>query len=68
MTTTQTPLLLADAYDSPLFNPEIDRKTGFTTKSMLTVPVVAGGRLVGVVQMINKHGGGVVRNIDKGMA
>jgi HD-GYP domain-containing protein (c-di-GMP phosphodiesterase class II) len=36
------------------FNPEYDRKSGYITRSMLTIPLMTfHGRLVGVMQLIN---------------
>ncbi|KAJ9466470.1 putative 3prime [Diplonema papillatum] len=37
--TTGHPLSVADAYNSNFFNPEVDTKTGFKTKSILCVPI-----------------------------
>ncbi|KNC53078.1 adenylate/guanylate cyclase with GAF and PAS/PAC sensor [Thecamonas trahens ATCC 50062] len=46
-----------DAYTSPFFNPEFDRKTRFRTGSVLCLPVRdADGEILGVAQAINKHG------------
>ena len=45
-------------YDDPRFNPEVDRLSGFTTRSILCVPITnkAGAR-IGVAQALNKRGG-----------
>ncbi len=46
---------LANAYQDPRFNPEIDKTTGYVTKSMLTMPMKdKDGKIVGVFQMLNK--------------
>jgi putative ABC transport system ATP-binding protein len=46
-----------DAYADPLFDRSIDARTGFRTRSMLTVPVRDdAGELVGVAQVLNKTG------------
>ena len=37
--TTGTAMNVADAYQEPLFNQEIDQKTGYRTKSVLSVPI-----------------------------
>lgn len=48
---------LIDAYADPRFNPEIDRVSGFRTRSMLCMPLPGqGGRIVGVAQILNKRG------------
>jgi len=47
-----------DCYSDPRFNRDIDRATGYRTRSMLTVPLIGhDGDLVGVLQMLNKRGG-----------
>ena len=49
---------IADAYNDPRFNPEVDRQTGYRTHSMLCMPIVArGGRKIGVMQILNRKGG-----------
>ncbi|MDR0466548.1 MAG: HD domain-containing protein [Deltaproteobacteria bacterium] len=56
---TGTALNIADARSLPFgapyaFNDAFDRKTGFVTKSMLTLPFVDGtGKSLGVLQLIN---------------
>jgi sigma-B regulation protein RsbU (phosphoserine phosphatase) len=47
-----------DAYADPRFNPDIDKTTGFRTRSILTVPMIGyDGELMGVLQLLNKTGG-----------
>lgn len=47
-----------DAYADPRFNPEIDRKTGFRTRNMITFPLVGFDKsIVGVLQVLNKTSG-----------
>ena len=49
---------LADPYRDERFNPEIDRRTGFVTRNLLTLPMKAGdGRVLGVFQVLNKRTG-----------
>ena len=49
---------IADAYNDPRFNPEFDRHTGYHTRSMLCMPIVARGeRKLGVMQILNRRGG-----------
>jgi len=52
------PLVIEDAYQDDRFSPSMDKKTGFRTKSILCVPLIAKERLVGVAQVINKTAGG----------
>jgi len=55
---TGVPIDIPDAYADPRFNPEFDRKSGFRTTSMLTLPLIGhDGATVGVLQVLNKRGG-----------
>lgn len=46
------------AYADLRFNPAVDRKTGFFTRSILCTPVVnKDGQIIGVTQVLNKRGG-----------
>jgi len=49
---------ISDAYTDSRFNPEVDRRSGYRTKSILCGPVKnLQGETVGVLQVINKKGG-----------
>ncbi|HET8646505.1 MAG TPA: GAF domain-containing protein, partial [Vicinamibacteria bacterium] len=51
-------LNIPDAYQDPLFNPEIDQKTGYRTKSVLCAPVRNDrNEIIGVVSVINRRQG-----------
>src|SRR5947209_7056760 len=55
---TNTPINIADAYDDPRFNPDVDKETGYRTKSILCVPMRSiEGEAVGVLQALNKISG-----------
>ncbi|MFH4979507.1 hypothetical protein AB6A40_006216 [Gnathostoma spinigerum] len=54
---TGSSLNIEDAYEDPRFNPEIDIKTGYKTKSILCMPIFIRETVIGVVQMVNKHDG-----------
>jgi len=46
------------AYADLRFNPAFDKKTGFFTRSILCTPVVTKeGKVIGVTQVLNRHGG-----------
>jgi len=50
---------IPDAYADPRFNPEVDKKTGYRTKTILCVPLkTTDGEIVGVIQVLNKKGKG----------
>lgn len=55
---TATAINILDAYADSRFNPEIDKKTGFRTRNMLTFPLVGIDDVpIGVLQVLNKRGG-----------
>jgi HD-GYP domain-containing protein (c-di-GMP phosphodiesterase class II) len=57
---------LPDAYEDPRFNPEPDKISGYHTKSLLTFPMKGNeGRVIGVFQVVNKHGGGSFTSTDE---
>src|SRR5215212_11543752 len=46
---------ILDVYADPRFNPEFDRRTGYRTRSVLSMPLIGGhDELVGVIQVLNK--------------
>lgn len=48
---------ITNAYEDPRFNPSFDRKTGFKTRTILTLPLRSlKGKVVGVLQMLNRQG------------
>src|SRR2546427_4849098 len=52
------PMIVEDAYKSPLFYPSIDSMTGFQTRNILSVPLrTAKQEIVGVFQVLNKRDG-----------
>jgi len=54
---TRSIINVPDAYADARFNPDVDKKTGFRTRNMLTFPLVGhDGDLVGVLQVLNKKG------------
>src|SRR5580704_7975377 len=50
---------IPDPAADPRWNANFDRQTGFQTRSILAAPIIAStdNRLVGVLQLLNKHGG-----------
>ena len=56
----QTRLLInvPDCYADDRFNRDIDKKTGYRTRCMLTIPLIGyEDSLIGVLQILNKHNG-----------
>lgn len=46
---------IRNTLDDPRFDNNTDKKTGFTTMSILAVPMVRHGKLIGVVEAVNKN-------------
>lgn len=49
----QKPMVVTDAQQNTHFFAEIDRLTGFHTKSLICVPLIFGGRTLGVIEVVN---------------
>lgn len=48
-------LMLGDAYADPRFNPDIDRQSGFRTKSIIAAPLRhVSGRVLGVLEVLHR--------------
>jgi len=63
--TTGEPLIVPDAYKDARFDQSVDKKTGFKTDTILCVPLKdRKGEILGVVQLINKSGGGSFTDQD----
>lgn len=47
---------ITDAYSDPRFNPDIDRKSGYSTRTVLCMPMRnKNGEIIGVFQLLNKR-------------
>jgi phosphoserine phosphatase len=65
---TRQPINVPDCYADARFNQEIDRKTGYRTRCLLTVPLIGyDDSLVGVLQMLNKSEG-IFDEVDERIA
>ena len=51
------PVVSNDVVGDPRFNKKIDKITGFVTKSIAAVPIVAEGGIIGVIEALNKIDG-----------
>jgi phosphoserine phosphatase len=55
---TRAIINVPDCYADPRFNAEVDKRSGYVTRCMLTLPLVGHDHaLVGVLQILNKRGG-----------
>ena len=58
-----------NAYNHEFFNPEIDQKTGFKTKNLLSAPMEnLQGKLIGVIQVLNKKSGAFTKEDEEVLA
>jgi signal transduction histidine kinase len=51
------PAVVNDARSDPRFSPLVDTRTGFLTHSIVCVPLQLRGRLIGVLEVLNKRSG-----------
>ncbi len=59
-------LNIPDAYLDPRFNPDVDKQTGYRTKTILCMPMRNNdGDTIGVFQLLNKRGGSFTDEDEK---
>jgi class 3 adenylate cyclase/GAF domain-containing protein len=51
-------IIVNDTKESPHFFPGVDKLTGYKTKTVLCVPMISQGKVLGVIQVLNKKKGG----------
>lgn len=52
------PVLVTDAYDDPRFDPSVDKRSGFRTRSLVAVPIRGRDeRVLGVIEVLNRRSG-----------
>jgi diguanylate cyclase (GGDEF)-like protein len=59
---TGKPAIVNNAAKDPRFNPRIDAKSDFKTRSLMCAPLISRGRTIGVVQVVNRTGGRFTRS------
>lgn len=56
-------LNIEDAYNDPRFNPEVDKETGYRTKTILCMPIKNNNQeIIGAFQVLNKVNGVFTKN------
>jgi signal transduction histidine kinase len=50
-------VIVEDVEREPRFSRRFDRETGFTTRSLICVPLTIRDRIIGALQVVNKRGG-----------
>jgi len=58
-------ILIPDAYADPRFDPSFDKRSGFKTKSYLSVPLIHKTKIVGVMNVLNRLDGKPFSENDK---
>ena len=57
---------IADVYQDPRFNQDVDKRTGYRTRSIICMPIVnKAGKRIGVTQVLNKKDGGTFHYKDQ---
>jgi len=51
------PEIINEVHKDPRWSPKMDEQSGFVTRSIMAAPILHKGRLIGVVEAINKRGG-----------
>jgi class 3 adenylate cyclase/GAF domain-containing protein len=51
------PIIIRDVRSSRHFDPGVDRQIGFQTRSTLCVPLISRGKVLGVIEVLNKISG-----------
>ncbi len=54
---TGKPVLIPDCYKDPRFDPSFDKRSGYYTRTMLTVPMIYKTKTLGVMSIINRMDG-----------
>ncbi|MFC1964278.1 HD-GYP domain-containing protein [Chloroflexota bacterium] len=63
-------LIANDVSRDARFNQEVDKASGFETKSVIAMPLIRGKKVIGVLEILNKDGGFTERDLTilKGLA
>lgn len=61
----QKSVIVNDVQSDERFYPVIDEEFGFKTRSMLAAPVIGGGQVLGVIEVLNKHDGRLFNHDDQ---
>lgn len=62
---TQKSELINDVQHDPRFFREIDSKSGSQTRNMISIPLTAGEEKIGILNVLNKAGGGVFEEEER---
>jgi diguanylate cyclase (GGDEF)-like protein len=51
----QRPIVVTDVSKSDYFSAQVDELSGYITESIICVPLIFGGRTLGVIEVVNPH-------------
>ncbi|HDD24392.1 MAG TPA: GAF domain-containing protein [Chloroflexi bacterium] len=51
------PVIVDNVYTDPRFYSQVDEFSGFQTQSIIAVPLAARGRVLGIIEVVNKRSG-----------
>ncbi|MFC1967075.1 HD domain-containing phosphohydrolase [Chloroflexota bacterium] len=57
VTTHSKPLIINDVTQDPRFNADVDKTTGFVTRSIICAPLIVHRKTIGVIEVLNKIDG-----------
>ena len=60
----QESIIIADAQNDPRVYRPADEKTGYVTRSLMSVPMVREGKSIGAIQAVNKRNGALFTHDD----
>lgn len=61
---TEKAVIVNDVQSDERFYPAIDEEFGFKTRSMLAAPIIGGGQMLGVIEVLNKQDGKLFNHDD----
>jgi hypothetical protein len=50
-------VIINDVKNDPRYSPDLDNETGFTTKSIMSVPLIHKKKTIGVIEVLNRKNG-----------
>ena len=63
--TNREAIIVEDVNRDPRFSPEVDQEFEFSTRSMVSVPILFGDEVLGVIQALNKKDGASFTEADQ---
>ncbi len=52
------PVIVSDARKDPRFYAQVDRETGWETRTLMAAPMAVRGKVIGVLEVVNRRNGG----------